>query len=171
MRISDERGDRAVLHLTDQIIAARDDFFGFVGSREPSCRTNHGQLPHTLFCLFDAWLSKVSHDIEDAFYLDAEDTSDIWENFLGLVPTIYLAIIDSYLADPSRLAYSGRPDASGHDVERRPRTVTSVLPAVVMETELSASALPPIRAGIACLVEGARLSWPIVSFGATDDLS
>lgn len=169
MRISDDRGDRAVLHLTNQIIAARDDFFEFVGTCEPSC-PDHDQIPHSLFCLFDAWLSKVSRAIDHAFFLDAENTSNIWENFLGLVPTIYLAIIDSYLADPSRLAYSG-PNASGNDVERQLRTVTSVLPAVEMETELSASALPPIRAGIACLVEGARLSWPIVSFGATEDLS
>lgn len=183
--VIDEHDPHHVHELTDKVIAACDDFFTFIATCDGTEYTDpddvDGPVVHfeSLWNHFDLWLSKVSEEYlpaRDSMWLHPDGSAGgLWQQFLRVVPTIYVAVVDTYLHDPSKLDYVVRDPETGEEM-RIPRRVTSILPEFaarhvwwddVPREEVYRSLTPEeIRRGrIMDLVTGAAHSWPVPVYG------
>ncbi|MFI6168936.1 hypothetical protein ACIBCN_19305 [Nocardia sp. NPDC051052] len=164
--------------LTDQIFAARDDFFKFISTYG---RTQMGldegePLPvrSSLWNYVDCWLTELSPILYSnsggGFLFDPREREAIWRQFLRHVPNIYLVICEAYDQDPSKLDLIERDPVTGKET-RIERRVTKKLP-VVEDSEFNTEEgdEPPTaeereRASVLELVTGIAEHWPLVTYG------
>ncbi|WP_255799442.1 hypothetical protein [Mycobacteroides abscessus] len=134
------------------------------------------EIPTDLWYYFDAWINNLWVRMQESrnfLLLDPARFDETWQNFLALVPTIYVAVIDAVMQDPAKLDYVKRNQASGEEILRIPRPIKSVLPNFVHFVRHTDDAAPAATAKelelgrIVTLVAGARGSWPAVNYGST----
>ncbi|MFD3425299.1 hypothetical protein [Nocardia fluminea] len=118
------------ISISMQILHARDDFLAWMSSADsdnsfPAGRTN------SLWEYFSCWLEEFVDckyiDRDTHFWLDDEISEVVLNRFLRLVPTVYVAVLDSYLRNPS-VVNVVREDAETGEAVTVEREITSFLP-------------------------------------------
>ncbi|UGT64427.1 hypothetical protein [Nocardia asteroides] len=175
--------------LVDKVLAARDGFFKYVSTFDgsvypdggPIIHRGEGERPaiHSLWTFFDYWAWSVREDLahERHLWLDPRINTDaIWEQFVRLLPTIYLMICEAYDQDPSKIDLIQRDPASGRET-RTERRVKTKLPCGVdlVESHAFGHAQPDPEAStdegfergvVMFLLTDAEECWPKAVFGA-----
>ncbi|WP_280450674.1 hypothetical protein [Nocardia cyriacigeorgica] len=182
--IIEDHDEIVVRDLTNQIIRARDDFFEYTatydGMRNLDPEDADQATIHyeSLWGHFDSWLSKINQDdlcSADRLWLDARAKGAMWDQFLRLIPSIYMSVIDAYMKDPSRLNYIQRDPETGKET-RIERRVTSVLPEFTDDDvrylpDRASDPRGPVpseqlaRGRVMQLVTGAAGYWPLATYG------
>ncbi|BDT94150.1 hypothetical protein IFM12275_41260 [Nocardia sputorum] len=171
LNVDDADGEKRALGLLRRVIAARDDFFDFVSTLDVKANRDDSTLYSYLF----EWVDHVYHQMEQDWatrlYIDPEANKDeLFRQFLNLVPTIYVAVFDEYLRDPSKLDLIER-DPSTNEESRTTRRVTAALPAIdasYFDAETGDSS--PVsdqelrERAIAHLIVGCSDTWPLLGY-------
>ncbi|MGV9834270.1 hypothetical protein ACWDUL_08750 [Nocardia niigatensis] len=164
------------MNITVQVNAARDKFFrdwqDFIAGTEDGPENTRTDL----WWYFDGWLADLRTSIFSGTpfpWLNPERAADIWHEFVQLVPTIYVAIIDAILKDPTKLDYVERDPKTRKEMDRGPRRVVDVLPHFWQRDGEEPKATPKEveLGGIVQLVAGCGGSWPVVNYRLPADRS
>lgn len=188
---SDVNDDSCVVRdLTHRVYSACERFFQFVstfdgttwkdvdstvknddGSPAPLLdRENRPIIFDSLFTFFDHWLIALRTDLhsDDRIWLDPRAIDANWEQFLRLIPTIYLLICERYDRNPSLLDLVQQDSETGK-ITRIERRVESKMPrewlneAIVVPGDPSEEQLE--QAAVMDLLTGANHCWPIPHYG------
>ncbi|WP_280317101.1 hypothetical protein [Nocardia wallacei] len=170
---------RLIEQLTQKVFKARDEFFEFVSkfdgttdSYGEALKSDHNQTKgfESLWTYFDWWLLGLQNGVSshDHLWLDPRAEDALWGQFVRLVPTIYLLVVEKYDSDPSLLDYLHEDPKTGK-VTRVERRVTTKLPRTwITEAVL----LPPDptneqweQAGVIELLTGCGQNWPAPHYG------
>lgn len=113
-----------------QIIGGRDDFLAWMSSTDSEDAFHTGPSG-SLWEYFSCWLEEVIDrkyiDRNTHFWLDDEISDAVRDRFLRLVPTVYVAVLDAYLKNPSLVNVS-REDLETGEAVTVERKITSFLP-------------------------------------------
>ncbi|MBF6099328.1 hypothetical protein IU510_14705 [Nocardia cyriacigeorgica] len=181
-----EHNPHVVEDLTKRVYDACDHFFQWVSAFDgatwkdvASTEKNDDGSPasledekgepvvfDSLFTFFDYWLMAINSP--GPLWLDPRAKDAAWEQFLRLVPTIYLLICERYDRNPSLLDLVQQHPETGKitQVERR---VTSKLPRVWLNDFIELPDKPSDeqreQAAVVHLLVGADSKWPIPHYG------
>ncbi|QLY30399.1 hypothetical protein H0264_35640 [Nocardia huaxiensis] len=167
---------RVVTNVAIQITAVRDQFFEHWQHYSDWTEDGPENTPTDLWSYFDSWLASLRTNLFSGTpfpWLNPERAEDIWHEFVQLVPTIYVAIIDALLKDPAKLDHVERDPKTGKEIERIPRRITDVLPRFWQHNNETPEATPKEKefGRIVWLVAGCGGSWPVVNYRQPPDRS
>ncbi|MGW4844877.1 hypothetical protein [Nocardia brasiliensis] len=170
-RLYDGQDPRTVLNVSIQISEACNAFFRDWQSDINGTDDGPENTATELWWYFDNWLADRRTAIFSGWpfpWLNPDRAEDIWHEFVQLLPTLYVAIIDAILKDPARLDYIERDPATKEETYRVPRRIVDVLPYFVQKDKETLKATPEEAAlgRIVWLVAGCGGSWPVVTYHA-----
>ncbi len=129
----EDHDENVVINLAERIIAARNRFFADVSNLEMAGYATDDYVEEgghpSLWFLVDVWLDEVKKGLR--VYLGPDTFEEQWDRFRHLVPPIYLAIMDQYLSDPSKLDRVVLNVNTGVVETRQRRRVTAALPRTI----------------------------------------
>ncbi|MFF0493945.1 hypothetical protein ACFYTQ_33410 [Nocardia sp. NPDC004068] len=175
-RVLGEHDKRVVLNVAVQITAARDEFFAHWQHYADWTEDGPENTPTDLWEYFDSWLASLRTTMFSGTpfpWLNPERAEEVWHEFVQLVPTIYVAIIDALLKDPTKLDYIERDPKTREEIDRASRRIVDVLPHFWQHDEEQPKATPKETelGGIVWLVAGCGGSWPVVNYRSPVDRS
>lgn len=93
--------------IAERLISLRKAFWLFIRTFDNENFIRDGAFSPTsrqsLWFYYEVWLYHLRREMDRQLYLDPRKHDELWQQFLGLMPTLYVMITDDYLQDPSRL--------------------------------------------------------------------